>query len=55
MNEIVILPMNTKPKVSNDWNYIKTVSEMKRVVFNWGNILVEILHELHIAKTKLLS
>jgi hypothetical protein len=54
MNEIVLLPMNTKTKISNDRNYMKSVSEIKRVVLNWGNIYLEILHELYDAKNKLL-
>ena len=53
MDEIVLLEMNSKPKIPKDWNYRKSVVKMKRLVLNWKNISVEILHELYVARTKL--
>lgn len=55
MDEIVLFEMNGKPKVPKDWNYRKSVTKMKRLVLNWKNISIEILHELYIAKSKLSS
>jgi hypothetical protein len=53
MDEIVLFEMNSKPKIPKDWNYRKSVVKMKRLVLNWKNISVEILHELYIARAKL--
>ena len=54
MDEIVLYDMKS-PKIPKDWNYKKSVIKMRKLVVNWKNISVEILQELHIAKTKLLS
>ncbi len=47
--------MKRFPEVPKDWTYQKSVNKMRKLVVNWKNISVEILQELHIAKTKLLS
>ena len=54
MDEIVLYDMKS-PKIPKDWNYKKSVTKMRKLVVSWKNISVEILQELHIAKTKLLS
>jgi hypothetical protein len=54
MDEIVLYDMKS-PKIPKDWNYKKSVTKMRKLVVNWKTISVEILQELHIAKTKLLS
>ena len=53
MDELVLLDMNSKPRVPRDWDYRKSVKKMKRLVLNWRNISVEILNELYIARIKL--
>ena len=54
MDDIVLYDMKS-PKIPKDWNYKKSVTKMRKLVVSWKNISVEILQELHIAKTKLLS
>jgi len=54
MDDIVLYDMKS-PKIPKDWDYKKSVTKMKKLVVNWKNISVEILQELHVAKTKLLS
>ncbi len=53
MDDIVLIEMGSNLKIPKDWNYKKSVTKMKRLVLNWKNISIEILHELYIAKTKL--
>ena len=53
MDDIVLIEMDSKLKIPKDWNYKKSVTKMKRLVLNWKNISIEILHELYIAKSKL--
>ena len=52
MDDIVLYDMKS-PRIPKDWNYKKSVIKMRKLVVNWKNISVEILQELHIAKTKL--
>jgi len=54
MDEIVLYDMKT-PKIPKYWNYKKSFTKMRKLVVSWKNISVEILQELNIAKTKLLS
>lgn len=53
MDELVLLDMNSRPRVPRNWDYRKSVKKMKRLVLNWRNISVEILNELYIARSKL--
>ena len=53
--DYIVLYDKKSPRIPKDWNYKKSVTKMKKLVVNWKNILIEILQELHIAKTKLLS
>jgi hypothetical protein len=55
MDDIVLIEMNSKMIIPKDWNYRKSVTKMKRLVLNWKSISIEILHELYIAKTKLVA
>lgn len=55
MDDIVLIEMNSKLIIPKDWNYRKSVTKMKRLVLNWKSISIEILHELYIAKTKLVA
>lgn len=54
MDDIVLLDIKN-PKIPKEWNYRKSVTKMRRLVLNWKTISIEILQELHIAKTKLLA
>jgi hypothetical protein len=54
MDDIVLYDMKS-PKIPKDWDYKKSVTKMKKLVVNWKTISIEILQELHVAKTKLLS
>lgn len=54
MDEIVLNEIKVV-SVPQDWNYTKSVKKMRRLVLSWKNISVEILHELYIAKTKLVQ
>ena len=54
MDDIVLYDMKS-PIIPKDWDYEKSVTKMKKLVVNWKNISVEILQELHVAKTKLLA
>jgi len=53
MDELVLLEIDSKPRLPKNWNYRKSVKKMKRLVLNWRNISVEILNELYIARIKL--
>jgi hypothetical protein len=53
MDEIVLIEMNSRPKVPKGWNYKKSVTKMRKLILSWKHISVDILHELHIAKIKL--
>jgi len=53
MDELVLLKIDSKPRLPKNWNYRKSVKKMKRLVLNWRNISVEILNELYIARTQL--
>jgi len=53
MDELVLLEIDSKPRLPKNWNYRKSVKKMKRLVLNWKNISVEILNELYIARIKL--
>jgi len=54
MDDIVLIEIKN-PKIPKDWDYKKSVTKMRRLVVNWKSISIEILQELHIAKTKLLA
>ena len=54
MDDIVLFEIKN-PKIPKDWDYKKSVTKMRRLVVNWKSISIEILQELHIAKTKLLA
>ena len=53
MDELVLLEIESKPRLPKNWDYRKSVKKMKRLVLNWRNISVEILNELYIARIKL--
>lgn len=53
MDELVLLEIDSKPRLPKNWDYRKSVKKMKRLVLNWRNISVEILNELYIARIKL--
>jgi len=53
MDELVLLEIDSKPRLPKNWDYRKSVKKMKRLVLNWKNISVEILSELYVAKVKL--
>ena len=53
MDEIVLYEIKRSPKIPQNWNYRKSVTKMKKLVFSWKSISVEILEELYVAKTKL--
>jgi len=53
MDEIVTYELRGNPKIPKNWNYKKSVTKMKKLVFSWKNISVEILEELYVVKTKL--
>ncbi len=54
MDDIVLVEIKN-PKIPKDWDYKKSVTKMRRLVVNWKSISIEILQELHIAKTKLVA
>jgi hypothetical protein len=53
MDEIVTYELGENPKIPKNWNYKKSVTKMKKLVFSWKSISVEILEELYVAKIKL--
>jgi hypothetical protein len=55
MDDIVLYDIKRSPKIPQNWDYRKSVKKMKKLVFSWKNISVEILEELYVAKSKLLS
>jgi len=54
MDDIVLFEIKN-PKIPKNWDYKKSVTKMRRLVMNWKSISIEILQELHIAKTKLIA
>ena len=53
MDEIILYELKRNSKVPKNWSYSKSVTKMKKLVFSWKNISVEILEELYVAKIKL--
>lgn len=55
MDEIILHKLKQNPKVPKNWEYKRSVNKMKKLVFSWKSISVEILEELYVAKFKLTS
>ncbi len=54
MDDIVLYDIKSL-KIHKDWDYKNSVAKMNKLVVNMKKISIEILQELLVAKTKLLS